>query len=153
MGEMQGIEIRQLTTEDMVSFQCAMASYKTMGQQMLDVFNSITRDLLSRLPKGFTYHYCEVMMTNHLENYGDGSCVAFYTSVGKVKPVWRDWNESGGKVHNYVTATRREVIEVIRQFKPFLEQLCQELSKDNNEIADHVKRLKAIWAEVSSHEE
>lgn len=152
MGQ-QGIEIRQLTTEDMVSFQCAMASYKTMGQQMLDVFNSITRDLISRLPERFTYTGCGIMMTNCLDGYGDESCVALYDAEHRYpKPVWIDWIQSGECISGYITATRREVIEVIRQFKPFLEQLSQELSKDNNEIADHVKRLKAIWAEINAHE-
>jgi len=144
--------IRELTTDDMIDFQCAMAAYKNMGQQMLDVFNCITRDLLSRLPKGFTYTYCEVMITNHLERYSDGSCVAFYTSKGQVKPVWRDWNQTGCLVYGYATATRKEVIEVIRQFKPFLEQLTQKLADDNQEIVDHLKRLTAIWTEIRKNE-
>jgi len=144
--------IRELTTDDMLDFQCTMAAYKTMGQQMLDVFNSITQDLMSRLPKGFTYTFCEVMMTNHLERYSDGSCVAFYTSKGQVKPIWRNWNQTGCLLYGYETATRKEIIEVIRQFKPFLEQLTQELSKDNNEIAEHVQRLAQIWTEISAYE-
>ena len=146
------IEIRELTTEDMTYFQCTLAAYKTMGQQMLDVFNCITRDLLDILPKGFTYRYCEVMITNHLEGYSDGSCVAFYGSKGQVKPVWRDWNQTGCLLYGYATATRREVVEVIRQFKPFLETLTHKLAKDNQEIAEHVQRLTAIWAEISAHE-